>query len=123
MNKISKKIVALATMAAFVLTLVPAAAFGATVNPDSPVDPANSTVQTVKKNVAVNIGDQVEFTVDMAGVADTDKEKVYFWVETPEGDVVNDVDYYGNPNGNVSTSVKWIGNNKVFYTEQTTNTS
>ena len=30
MNKISKKIVALATMAAFVLTLVPAAAFGAT---------------------------------------------------------------------------------------------
>ena len=29
MNKISKKIVALATMAAFVLTLVPAAAFGA----------------------------------------------------------------------------------------------
>ena len=123
MNKISKKIVALATMAAFVLTLVPAAAFGATVNPESPVDPANSTVQTVKKNVAVNIGDQVEFTVDMAGVADTDEEEVYFWVETPEGDVVNDVDYYGNPNGNVSTSVKWIGNNKVFYTEQTTNTS
>ena len=123
MNKISKKIVALATMAAFVLTLVPAAAFGATVNPESPVDPANSTVQTVKKNVAVNIGDQVEFTVDMAGVADTDKEEVYFWVETPEGDVVNDVDYYGNPNGNVSTSVKWIGNNKVFYTEETTNTS
>ena len=29
MNKISKKIVALATMAAFVLTLVPAAAFAA----------------------------------------------------------------------------------------------
>ena len=45
MNKISKKIVALATMAAFVLTLVPAAAFAA----PSTVDPDKSTVQTVEK--------------------------------------------------------------------------
>ena len=55
MNKISKKIVALATMAAFVLTLVPAAAFAAT-----DTDPLKSSVQTVEKNVEVNIGDQVK---------------------------------------------------------------
>ena len=120
MNKISKKIVALATMAAFVLTLVPAAAFAAP-TPQSPVDPSKSTVQTVEKNVAVNIGDEVDFkaTPDIDG-----NQEVYFWVEDLEGNVINDVDYYSQPSnyeaGKVSDSLVWIGNNKVFYTSQTT---
>ena len=120
LNKISKKIVALATMAAFVLTLVPAAAFAAP-TPQSPVDPSKSTVQTVEKNVAVNIGDEVDFkaTPDIDG-----NQEVYFWVEDLEGNVINDVDYYSQPSnyeaGKVSDSLVWIGNNKVFYTSQTT---
>ena len=46
MNKISKKIVALVTMAAFVLTLVPAAAFAAD---------TRSSVQTAKENMTVTM--------------------------------------------------------------------
>ena len=119
LNKISKKIVALATMAAFVLTLVPMAAFGAQ-TPQSAVDPSKSTVQTEVKNVAVNIGDKVEFSadLDLAGV-----QEVYFWVEDAEGNVVNDVDYYAQPSdypNDATDSIVWIGNNKVFYTERTT---
>lgn len=41
LNKISKKIISLVTMAAFVLTLVPATAFGATVGTDNIVSLAN----------------------------------------------------------------------------------
>ena len=44
MNKISKKIVALATMAAFVLTLVPAAAFGAPVSSKVSVEESEITL-------------------------------------------------------------------------------
>ena len=54
MNKISKKIVALATMAAFVLTLVPAAAFAA-----NDADVQTSSFSVVKDGVA-----QSEVTVD-----------------------------------------------------------
>ena len=48
MNKISKKIVSLVTMAAFALTLVPAAAFAVTADN---VDPGKSSVATIEKNV------------------------------------------------------------------------
>jgi len=119
LNKISKKIVALATMAAFVLTLVPAAAFAAP-TPESAVDPSKSTVQTEEKNVAVNIGDKVEFSADLDLPGD---QEVYFWVEDAEGNVINDVDYYAQPSdypSNATDSIVWIGNNKVFYTSQTT---
>ena len=116
MNKISKKIVALATMAAFVLTLVPAAAFAAT-----DTDPLKSSVQTVEKNVEVNIGDQVKIKTtlidsDNAEIT-TEDEAIYFWVEDEEGNVINDVDYYGKPGDKTpSTSVKWLGEDRVFAT-------
>ena len=57
MNKISKKIVALATMAAFVLTLVPAAAFAATGG--AAVEDA-SYYEVVGGNATVEINDVVE---------------------------------------------------------------
>ena len=122
MNKISKKIVALATMAAFVLTLVPAAAFAATAD----VDPLKSFVQTVEKNETVNIGDKVVFE---ANLYNEDKEEItddanaiYFWVEDENGNVVNDVDYYGSPEAEDpvgNDKAIWLGEDKVFYTTQT----
>ena len=124
MNKISKKIVALATMAAFVLTLVPAAAFAA----PSTVDPDKSTVQTVEKNVKVDVGDRVSFDVDLKDANDTavtGDQTVYFWVETAEGQPVRTVDYYNdaNPNtaaNNNNSAILYLDNNaKVFYTSKT----
>ena len=72
MNKISKKIVALATMAAFVLTLVPAAAFAAPT--DEPVD---STLTTVDKTVLV--GEPATVQVDVK--ADETNDNIVVWVQ------------------------------------------
>ena len=89
MNKISKKIVALVTMAAFVLTLVPAAAFAATVTSESTVnvpekyqeltlDAAAGKTATVEVKVSENIAQN--------------GQNVYVWVEK-DGKVYSDVTY------------------------------
>ena len=102
MNKISKKIVALATMAAFVLTLVPAAAFAAT----EEVDPRYSSVQTAEKNVKVEVNDYVNYGLtlkddDEAALSGHDNN-VYVWVEKVNEDgtttVARNVTYYANDN-------------------------
>lgn len=77
MNKISKKIVALATMAAFVLTLVPAAAFAA--NAAAPNASKYGVIGTDGKIVAevtadVNDAVTTEFAVnDKGGIGTTEK--------------------------------------------------
>ena len=110
MNKISKKIVALATMAAFVLTLVPAAAFAA----NGDVDIAESSVQTVEKNVKVNPGDTVNYTLNLNDdngqpITAGHEADVYVWVT--EGDsLVKDVTYYAEADGNSDASAytRWV---------------
>ena len=75
MNKISKKIVALATMAAFVLTLVPAAAFA---------QPTDSYVETAKANLSVNLptnGDEAQADVVVNIDADDMSHNVLVWLE------------------------------------------
>ena len=72
MNKISKKIVALATMAAFVLTLVPAAAFAA---PDS--DPIASSVDVKTDTIATDGSATVDVTIDNADV----NTGIVLWVQ------------------------------------------
>ena len=72
MNKISKKIVSLVTMAAFALTLVPAAAFAA------PTDPAvDSTLTTVDK--VVKTGEPATVQVDVK--ADETGDNIVVWVQ------------------------------------------
>ncbi|MED9781991.1 MAG: copper amine oxidase N-terminal domain-containing protein [Peptococcaceae bacterium] len=56
MNKISKKIVALATMAAFVLTLVPAAAFAVEPGPEGATKVEVTKVDYNTANVTVTVG-------------------------------------------------------------------
>ena len=80
MNKISKKIVALATMAAFVLTLVPAAAFAAPT--DEPVD---STLTTVDKTVLV--GEPATVQVDVK--AEETNDNIVVWVQKDGGMYTN----------------------------------
>ena len=100
MNKISKKIVALATMAAFVLTLVPAAAFAEPSATNSRIEVDGS--QTVTDVVA---GDTV--TVDFVineegtgnGIASTDPfeaQEVKVWVTDKDGNFVDTVEYVQN---------------------------
>ena len=116
MNKISKKIVALVTMAAFVLTLVPAAAFAATAD----VEPTKSSVATVEKNVKVDINETVNYVLnlkDASGDALNDNNQVYVWVEDKEHNVVRNVTFYGNVDGQnpvTSANTAWIDNGRAL---------
>ena len=94
MNKISKKIVALATMAAFVLTLVPAAAFATSATTEA----ALSSVQTAKKNVSVEAGDPVKIDLDIRNANDEqiltgDAGDVLVWAEDEAGNVTRLVNF------------------------------
>ena len=84
MNKISKKIVALVTMAAFVLTLVPAAAFAAAGDGDV----QTSYYKTVDANQSVEVDTSVatEFLIndDATNPATNALQNVYVWA-TLEG--------------------------------------
>lgn len=79
MNKISKKIVALVTMAAFVLTLVPFAAFAAEA----------STVQTAEKDYTVTMSAEkdskatISATVDVVG--NDANHAIYVWLTDENG--------------------------------------
>ena len=123
MNKISKKIVALATMAAFVLTLVPAAAFGAT---DNPVDPTNSAIVLAEdQDDQVVTGEKVNLDLELKNSKDeaiTEANVVYVWVEDAEGNVVSDVNYYDSHEAeNPVTSgnnILWLDNGKVLKLNQ-----
>ena len=93
MNKISKKIVALATMAAFVLTLVPAAAFAA------PADAEGSYYQIVCGNTEVTPSDivETEFIINdntATDAADGDLEDVKVWATDKDGNILSGVTFY-----------------------------
>ena len=113
MNKISKKIVALATMAAFVLTLVPAAAFAA---------PADQTGYTVSEATAanynkttVNITLSDEDVADLNGTDGTNSGNIVVWAEKVAGTVASDVTYgnnvdtWGDLNASAPASVQDMG--------------
>ena len=97
MNKISKKIVALATMAAFVLTLVPAAAFA-----DTAGDPAYSTVKTAYVNPDVEIGEDVLVKATVYG-SDNETpgtlDNVVIWAEDSQGRTTESATFYPVNNG------------------------
>ena len=72
MNKISKKIVSLVTMAAFALTLVPATVFAAT------GDGTSLTLTPDSQNVVVDQDATITLNV---GSNDANQAAVYVWVE------------------------------------------
>ena len=106
MNKISKKIVALATMAAFVLTLVPAAAFGAT-SADS-----SFTVKAVDYNTA-----EVSFTLDQDDLG----YNTVIWATDSKGAPVSDVTYESKTA--VTSWDDWGGNAGVLGGADATNST
>ena len=123
MNKISKKIVALATMAAFVLTLVPAAAFGAT---DNPVDPTNSAIVLAEgQDDQVVTGEKANLNLELKNSSDeaiAENNEVYVWVEDAEGNVVSDVNYYESHEAESpvtsGNNILWLDNGKVLKLNQ-----
>ena len=99
MNKISKKIVALATMAAFVLTLVPAAAFGA--------EPAElSSVEFAGNKDTVSLGTdgeaELEITLNV-GEKDAAKAPIYIWLTKDDSNAIYRGVTYTGADNNTST--------------------
>ena len=134
MNKISKKIVALATMAAFVLTLVPSAAFaaGAVGSGAGPVSSQASGI--VSSATDVKAGDQIKATLlvqDENGYGTTEElaaqaDKVKIWAvdNSNTAEFSDAVDFVTDNNGNIAQCsgndyvykfVKDADNNTDFY--------
>ena len=85
MNKISKKIVSLVTMAAFAVTLVPAAAFAAEPNANETAAAASSYEITVDQNQAVGSAD-VTFYLNSAANTPITGDEARIFVELTGGD-------------------------------------
>ena len=119
MNKISKKIVALVTMAAFVLTLVPAAAFAA-----GTADNQNSSYFTTQETVEVDAGEPVEtaFLIKTADNATTEKmQNVVVWAEDAAGNISSAATFSTITGDNASaTEVQGLKTNgKIFKVDST----
>ena len=95
MNKISKKILAIVTMVAFVVTMMPFAAFAA--------EPTKSYINTVDKDVVVTAGDKVKVEIETND--GTDLTKAYVWVEDENENVIRSVKYYAD-NGTEQTAAQ-----------------
>ena len=89
MNKISKKIVSLVTMAAFALTLVPAAAFAA-------VDGAEVNITNgATQNVVLSNAGQVSVEVNVKAGTDN-SNSIILWAESENENPSADVNYTGS---------------------------
>lgn len=106
LNKISKKIVSLVTVAAFALTLVPAAAFAVPATSSNAPVAENSSFTVSDSTVGIDEQTTVEVTLRDAdnAVTSTNLDKVKIWV-TKEGsdDPVKDVNI--GPNWPISDGV------------------
>ena len=111
MNKISKKIVALVTMAAFVLTLVPAAAFAA---PESTSYSVKETAYN-KATVTINLSSTDKTNLQNSG------GKVIVWATDNNDQVLTYTDdvVYDNPTGGVSAS-QWSSENACALAKDST---
>ena len=119
MNKISKKIVALATMAAFVLTLVPAAAFAANEGTGRG-DVSYKASGIVSSSTEVKAGDQIKATLlvqDESGVGTSedlstpDKVKIWAVDQNNTAEFTDAVDFVTDNNGNIT---QCSGNQYVY---------
>lgn len=96
MNKISKKIVALATMAAFVLTLVPAAAFAATT-------PSYVEIDQKTQEITLDAG-QATASVDVTVDTKDAGNNVVVWLTTGEGEN-EEIYHYATVGGTDATDI------------------
>ena len=106
MKRMKKKVVAMVTLAMFVMTLLPMAAFAATNN----VERDASSFSTVEKNVSVNTGEKVEVSLDLEDadgnvITQPANGAVFVWAENAEtGEVVADVHYYKNESAEIDSN-------------------
>ena len=111
MKRMKKKVVAMVTLAMFVMTLLPMAAFAADTNAARP-DETRSQIKTDVENVEVNPGEAVDvelFLRDKDGKDITDSQgTVLAWVEDAKHNVVYDVAF------NADQTVR-LDNGKAFY--------
>lgn len=89
LNKISKKIISLVTMAAFVLTLVPATAFGAEIGGSTTPGVAEVTLDKDGQTVVLDSTDSTAtVNVDLLGATDLvqDNTMIGIWVDADDDD-------------------------------------
>ena len=92
MNKISKKIVSAVTMAAFVLTLIPAAAFAA-------VESAEVTVDATTENIVLDSGKATaDLTLTLSVEADAEGP-AYVWLTKDDSNDIYDASYTSDKAG------------------------
>ena len=120
MNKISKKIVSLITMAAFVLTLVPAAAFAAPATVDSYVDVSTDAVY------ATGTSKTADATIDVAVPAGEIGKGIVLWVQKDGQDKVYDKATYTVDNTNATvyptnTGYPWDGTEYAVFSANSAN--
>ena len=98
MKRMKKKVVAMVTLAMFVMSMLPMAAFAA-----EKVDVNQSEFKTVEKNVSVGLNDVVPVSLavkDANGTATNENNgAVYAWLEDENGNVVYDVTYCQDADG------------------------
>ena len=99
MKRMKKKVVAMVTLAMFLMTLLPMAAFAEVTN----VDLDNSEFQTVEKNVSVEVNEAVPVSLAVKDAqgnpTDENNGVVYAWLEDANGNVVYDVKYFQDEQG------------------------
>ncbi len=105
MNKISKKIVALVTMAAFVLTLVPMAAFAAVASSTVAVD--SDTQEITLQNGSVNATVTVKLSASDQQL--NVSKNVFVWV-TKNGTLYRDASFDPAANGGKTGNLKYAAN-------------
>lgn len=113
LNKISKKIISLVTMAAFVLTLVPATAFGATIGESNlaKVDLQGGD-QTYYVSNGSNASISAKLNVTVNGTIDTNHQ-LAFWI-------ANASDESATPIDGVGSGVNFVPSDSVSIAEDTT---
>ena len=95
------------TLAMFMMTLLPMAAFAASNN----VERDASSFSTVEKNVSANTGEKIEVSLDLVdadgnSITQPANGAVFVWAENAEtGEVVADVHYYKSESEEITSAV------------------
>ena len=120
MKRMKKKVVAMVTLAMFVMTLLPMAAFAL---PEKYIDASQSTVK-VTPTTSVEVNENITVTVDLKEAAkdinDAAYNNLYVWFESEDGEVYKQVNMEGENariDGNSAVAFNKDGDTVVSFTK------
>ena len=120
MKRMKKKVVAMVTLAMFMMTLLPMAAFAL---PEKYIDASQSTVE-VTPTTPVEVNENITVTVDLKEAAkdinDAAYNNLYVWFESEDGEVYKQVNMKGENariDGNSAVAFNKDGDTVVSFTK------